>query len=237
MRRVALVLAAMALALLLASGVALAVNKIGTDGPDTLRGTNRDDNLLGKGGQDDLFGLGGRDNLLGGPGEDWVLGGNERRPQGGDKNLLGGPGNDAVLGGNGSDNGVGGSGNDVVAGGESPDRVVGEEGKDLLQGGPGSDRVVGEGGTDLLIDGPLRDTSKDTLSGGDGDDIFIVNNRPATRDIVSCGSGFDRVKVDRKDVVAPDCEKEFTRFRELPPAVVEFFETFFEEQLAPPPGG
>jgi hypothetical protein len=35
----ALVLAAMALALLLASGVAMAVNKIGTDGPDTLRGT------------------------------------------------------------------------------------------------------------------------------------------------------------------------------------------------------
>ena len=36
MRRVVLVLAAMALALLLASGVALAVNKVGTNGPDTL---------------------------------------------------------------------------------------------------------------------------------------------------------------------------------------------------------
>jgi hypothetical protein len=47
MRRVALVLAAIALAPLLASGVALAVNKIGTDGPDTLRGTNGDDNLIG----------------------------------------------------------------------------------------------------------------------------------------------------------------------------------------------
>jgi hypothetical protein len=47
MRRVALVLAAIALALLLASGVALAANKIGTDGPDTLRGTNGDDNLIG----------------------------------------------------------------------------------------------------------------------------------------------------------------------------------------------
>jgi hypothetical protein len=43
MRRVALVLVAMALALLLASGVALAVNKVGTNGPDTLRGTNGDD--------------------------------------------------------------------------------------------------------------------------------------------------------------------------------------------------
>jgi hypothetical protein len=48
MRRGALVLAAMALALVLASGVAWALNRIGTDGPDTLRGTNKADNLLGK---------------------------------------------------------------------------------------------------------------------------------------------------------------------------------------------
>jgi hypothetical protein len=65
MRRVVLVLAVMALALLLASGVAWAVNKIGTDGPDILRGTNRADNLLGEGGNDGIFGLGGRDNLVG----------------------------------------------------------------------------------------------------------------------------------------------------------------------------
>lgn len=66
MRRVVLVLAAMALALLLASGVALAVTKIGTDGPDTLRGTNGDDNLSGRSGNDVLYALGGRDYLLGG---------------------------------------------------------------------------------------------------------------------------------------------------------------------------
>jgi Ca2+-binding RTX toxin-like protein len=68
MRRVVLMLGAMALALLLASGVALAVNKVGTNGPDTLRGTNKADNLLGKGGNDRLLSLGGRDNLLGGTG-------------------------------------------------------------------------------------------------------------------------------------------------------------------------
>ena len=56
MKRILLVLAAMALALLLASGVAWAVTKIGTDGPDTLRGTNGDDNLIGKGGNDRLSG-------------------------------------------------------------------------------------------------------------------------------------------------------------------------------------
>jgi Ca2+-binding RTX toxin-like protein len=56
----------MALTLLAASGVALAVNKIGTNGPDTLRGTNGDDNLSGRGGNDVLFALGGNDDLLGG---------------------------------------------------------------------------------------------------------------------------------------------------------------------------
>ena len=49
MRRTILLLATMALTLLVASGVALAVTKVGTkvgtNGPDTLRGTNRADNL------------------------------------------------------------------------------------------------------------------------------------------------------------------------------------------------
>jgi Ca2+-binding RTX toxin-like protein len=70
MRRLVFLLTAMALALVLASGVALAVNKIGTNGPDTLKGTNGADNLLGKGGNDALFGLGGSDNMLGGEGKD-----------------------------------------------------------------------------------------------------------------------------------------------------------------------
>jgi hypothetical protein len=173
MRRVALVLAAMALALLLASGVAWAVNKVGTNGPDTLRGTNEADNLLGKGGQDDLFGLGGRDNLLGGAGKDWVLGGNERRASGGDKNLVGGRGNDGVIGGRGSDN------------------------------------ILGEAGNDLLIDGTFRESSKDKLSGGAGNDVIDVINGPAFEDVVTCGSGFDRVLADRKDLVSPDCERVF----------------------------
>ncbi|MDP8946551.1 MAG: hypothetical protein M3N09_00410, partial [Actinomycetota bacterium] len=154
MRRVALGLAAMALAMLLASGVAWAVNKVGTNGPDTLRGTNRADNLLGKGGNDVLFGKGGRDNLVGGAGKDWVLGGNERRAQGGDKNLLGGPGNDVIL------------------------------------AGFGSDRSVGQEGNDLFFEPSFRESSVDVYSGGDGNDVLAVNNRPVPRqDIVSCGDG------------------------------------------------
>jgi Ca2+-binding RTX toxin-like protein len=171
MRRLVLLLTAMALALLLASGMAWALNEVGTNDPDTLRGTNRADNLSGRGGNDRVLGLGGRDNLLGGPGKDIVLGGNERRPLGGDKNLVGGPGNDVVAGGLGSDN------------------------------------VVGEEGNDLMADGEVPDQSEDILSGGAGNDVILVVNRPAFEDKVTCGGGFDRVIADRKDVVAPDCER------------------------------
>jgi Ca2+-binding RTX toxin-like protein len=192
MRRVVLVLAGMALAMLLASGAAWAVNKIGTNGPDTLRGTNGDDNLLGRGGNDIIYGLGGSDNLLGGPGKDVVLGGNERRTLGGDKNLVGGPGNDVVGGGRGSDN------------------------------------VVGGGGNDFLTDGEFRNAVTDRLSGGDGNDVIDVINKPGVKDVVSCGSGFDRVLADRKDLVAPDCERVFVGLD----SGEEFFESipqsFFE---------
>jgi Ca2+-binding RTX toxin-like protein len=90
MQRVIMLLTLMAATLVLASGVALAVTKIGGPGPDTLRGTNGADNLLGNGGNDVLYALGGMDKLLGGEGKDWVLGG-ERRAQGGHKNLVGVP--------------------------------------------------------------------------------------------------------------------------------------------------
>jgi Ca2+-binding RTX toxin-like protein len=199
MRRFVLPLAAMTLALMLASGVAWAVNKVGTDGPDTLRGTNSDDNLLGEGGQDDLFGLGGSDNLDGGQGKDWVLGGNERRPFGGDKNLVGGPGNDGVL------------------------------------GGRGSDDVSGEGGDDWVADGPDREFSIDRLSAGDGNDVVGVFNDPAFRDLVTCGDGFDSVFADRKDVLAPDCERVADRGPELERLARALERSGFFERLAPFP--
>ena len=171
MRRTVLLMAVMAACLVVASGVALAVNRVGTEGPDVLKGTDGNDNLVGLGGQDDLFGKGGSDNLVGGDGKDNVLGGDERRPGGGDKNLDGGANNDVVLGGRGSDNIVGGEGND------------------------------------LLIDGNLRESSRDNVAGGDGNDVIDVSHRPAVKDVVVCGDGFDRVLADRKDTVARDCER------------------------------
>jgi len=223
MQRVILLLTMMAATLVVASGVALAMNKIGTNGPDTLKGTNGADNLLGKGGNDVLFSLAGRDNLLGGEGKDWVLGGNEQRPLGGDKNLVGGPGNDGVLGGEDSDNLAGNSGNDYA------------------DGGPGADKILGGQSNDYLLDGERRGGATDTLTGGEGDDVLDPFNKPAKRDVVMCGRGFDRVLADTQDAVAPDCEKVavgLAASRELNQQLEDsgFFENLFEG-LAPSPVG
>jgi Ca2+-binding RTX toxin-like protein len=137
MKRILVLLIVMAVTLVVASGVAWAVNKIGTDGPDTLRGTNGADNLLGLGGNDELFSLNGRDNLLGGAGKDCLIcATRQRRGFAGEKNLVGGPGNDYVLAGKGSDNVVGGEGNDYLA-----DPGNREFSKDNFSGGPGNDVI------------------------------------------------------------------------------------------------
>ena len=33
---------------------------------------------------------------------------------------------------------------------------------------------------------------RDVLSGGDGDDLLAARQRPAARDVIECGGGFDR---------------------------------------------
>src|SRR5215217_3637511 len=91
MRRTVVLVASMALTLLLASGVALALNTIRCDGGkcngtprnDRMLGTSKrdimygfkgDDSLLGEGGNDDLYGFDGRDGLLGHAGADKLSG-------------------------------------------------------------------------------------------------------------------------------------------------------------------
>jgi Ca2+-binding RTX toxin-like protein len=176
MRRTILLLATMALTLLVASGVALAVTRIGTNGPDTLRGTNRADNLLGNGGNDILLGLAGNDQLLGGPGKDIVNGGNLARPFKGDKNLVGGEGNDAVQGGLTSDNLLAQEGNDYMVGGEFFDQPPA---KDTLSGGDGTDVVVvinDPAGKDVVVCGRGLDrvwADRDDQIAPDCEKVFI----------------------------------------------------------------
>jgi Ca2+-binding RTX toxin-like protein len=223
MRRAALVLVTTTLALLLASGVAWAITKIGTDGPDTLQGTNQNDTLIGKGGQDDIFALGGRDTLLGGKGKDNVFGGTVRRPRGGEKAL------------------VGGEGNDLVLGGLDSDTLTGDSGNDWVDGAFGSDIVWGGNGNDYVADGESEGGVTDTLEGGDGNDVVDAINKPAHRDVLECGGGFDRAFTDKKDLVAPDCEKVavgLAAVRELDQRLIEsgYFQRLFEG-LPPAPEG
>jgi Ca2+-binding RTX toxin-like protein len=174
----------MAVTLVVAGGVALALNKVGTNGPDTLSGTNKSDFLSGRDGGDDIYGLGGTDNLQGGPGKDFLFGGRcadfrsdgscaDFRISSGNKNLVGGTAND------------------------------------YLNGGLGSDNIAGQEGDDLLWGGTYRDTTIDVLSGGEGNDAFFVaREEPAAKkDIVSCGDGRDQVLADRADVLRGKCER------------------------------
>jgi len=80
----------------------------------------------------------------------------------------------------------------------------------------------------------------DILTSGDGNDVISPFNKPAKRDVVTCG-GFDRVLADTEDVVASDCEKVtvgLAATRELDQQIEEsgFYDRLLEG-LAPYPGG
>jgi Ca2+-binding RTX toxin-like protein len=139
----------------------------------------------------------------------------------GDDTLLGGPGKDVVNGG---------SLAQPFAGNKN---LVGGEGNDAVQGGLGSDNVLGGEGNDFMVDGEFEPPwVKDILSSGEGNDVMNVANKPAGKDTLTCGGGFDRVLADSKDVVAPDCEKVFIG----PAAADRFFNSIpqsFIEGLPP----
>jgi hypothetical protein len=64
-----------------------------------------------------------------------------------------------------------------------------------VSGGPGNDNLFAR----------ARDGASDTVNGDANDDRIHV--RDGTRDVVTCGLGFDRVRADFQDEVAADCER------------------------------
>ena len=84
---------------------------------------------------------------------------------------------------------------------------MGGRGNDWVNGGRGSDNVLGNDGNDVVVDGPDREFSTDNVLAGGGSDLIAARNKPAHKDMVVCGDGFDRVLADGKDVVAADCER------------------------------
>jgi Ca2+-binding RTX toxin-like protein len=119
MRKTVLVLAVMASALVVASGVAWAAtiecpNRsgnlcVGTKNNDTMTGTASADDMKGRKGKDRMSALGGNDTISGGPGTDVVRGG---------------LGNDTISGDNGRDRLFGNEGSDRInTAGEFSDEV------------------------------------------------------------------------------------------------------------------
>ncbi len=138
MRRMATILAVLALMLALSSGAALAAFE------DSITGTDHTDIISGTGRAEQISGLGGDDRINGGGGPDLVEGG-----RGADE-LGDGLGKDTVYGGSGADNLIGQGGD------TSLDRFNAGGGNDLLQPvdvpavadvvncGPGTDTVYAD---------------------------------------------------------------------------------------------
>jgi len=87
---------------------------------------------------------------------------------------------------------------------------------------------LGDEGNDLLVDGSEREFATDIVSAGEGNDVVAAVNRPAFEDIVTCGGGSDRVIADRKDVLAPDCEKVFFGLGSEDEFIASIPQSFFE---------
>lgn len=159
-----------------------------TAGPGgaALEGGAAGDGLFGADGDDTLSGLGGSDELHGDAGDDL---------------LKGGDGADFLSGGEGDDSLSGGTAGDLVFGGDGDDRLEGGDGDDGLQGGPGADTLLGESGDDA-IDGTFADAQGadrdmgDVIDAGSGDDTVRIG----LADRVTGGEGADTfVAQDRVD--------------------------------------
>lgn len=116
---------------------------------------------------------------------------NELRGTGGGDRLKGTGAGDLVFGLGGDDLIRGLAGGDCLVGDDGDDRLRGGGGADRLTGGAGADRLRGGGGVNRYDAGPGSDV------------VDAVNGR---RELVSCGGGEDRARVDRVDSVG-GCER------------------------------
>lgn len=140
-----------------------ATRAIGNELNNRILAVNNSGVLLdGKEGNDTISGWYGSDQLYGGTGDD---------------NLDGTDGNDFLYGGTGNDQlyGVASGPNSV-----NSDTLYGEAGNDSLYGSSGNDILEGGDGNDLLdgewLDGSFSPNSIDSLTGGRGNDTYIVDS-------------------------------------------------------------
>jgi hypothetical protein len=166
----------------------------GGDGNDIVDGGAGDDMLLGESGDDTFVVSSGTDTIAGGEtGEtngDTLDGSslstdttvtfsaaeNGTLTSGADQvnffeieQVITGSGNDTVTGAAGSQSVDTGAGNDVISMGDGDDTVVAGDGDDTVTGGAGADVLTAGAGNDTITF-----AEGDNVSGGDGDDLFIL---------------------------------------------------------------
>ena len=92
------------------------------------------------------------------------------------------------------------NGADQIEGNGAKDTLNGNLGADAVYGGNGEDKLNG-GGNDDYMQGGIK---SDYIGTGSGNDVVAAKD--GFRDQIYCGSNFDRVYVDRIDVLH-GCEK------------------------------
>jgi Ca2+-binding RTX toxin-like protein len=97
-------------------------------------------------------------------------------------------------------------GADKIEGKGAKDTLNGNRGEDAIYGGNGEDKLYGGGNSDYLQGG----IKSDYMNTGPGNDIIAAKD--GFKDQIYCGSAYDRVYVDRIDVLH-GCEK---RLSDLP---------------------
>jgi Ca2+-binding RTX toxin-like protein len=185
--------------LLTASG--LAANTINL----TLNGGDGFDTLVGGAGNDTLIGGAGADQLTGGAGDDLFIGdGSDIIMETGNVNFtltdhsLTGLGND-TLSGIESAILIGGSGNNILdaTGFLNPGDIV------LLKGGGGNDILRGVTTVGNILDGG---TGIDTMQGGSGVDVYIVDNSSDKVIETSASGGLDLVQASASFTLSANVE-------------------------------
>lgn len=175
--------------MILSTGMLMTADFTGGKDDDWLEGGDLNDTLSGGGGEDFIVGGLGNDSLRGDGHDDFITGGD------GADTIDGGTGSDWAIyidsdagvnidllrleqfGGHAQGDhlilieNVEGSGfDDSITGGLVGGVLIGGGGDDTMTGGSGRQVLLGNDGDDLLTG-----FARDTLSGGEGDDIYIVN--------------------------------------------------------------
>lgn len=116
------------------------------------------------------------------------------------RQTVGTPGSDRLTGDGRADLILGLAGADRISGRGDDDCLIGGSGRDRLVGGAGWDRLTGGAGADSLTGG----SGRNRYDAGPGNDVVRAANNRA--ELVSCGTGRDRARVDRSDRVR-GCER------------------------------